>query len=78
MSLHYKTLHIFLSTFVLLQVSSAISFTYFFSDRVKQLENVIIKNETNLWLEMFLHLKNYHFLIFVRLNLAFLENCARM
>ena len=61
MSLHFKFLHIFLSTFFLLQISSSITFTYFYSDRLNQLENIIIKNEKNLWLEILLHLKNIIF-----------------
>ena len=37
-----------------------------------------MKNEKNMWLEILLHVKKYHFLIFVRLDLVTLENWARM
>ena len=54
------------------------TFTYFFSIRVKPIQNVKTKNEKNPWLKILLHLKTYRFLIFVRLDLVVLENCARM
>ena len=46
--------------------------------KIKSVQNVIIKNENNSWLKTLLHLKKYRFLIFVRLDLVSLENCARM
>ena len=36
------------------------------------------KSEKNPCVEILLHLKKYHFLIFVRLDLVVLENCTRM
>ena len=50
----------------------------FFSVRIKPIQNVIIKNEKNPWLEILLHLKKYRFPIFVWLDLLVLENCALM
>ena len=49
------------SLFHFLQISLSITFTYFFSVRVKAIQNVIIKNGKNPWLETLLHLKKKHF-----------------
>ena len=40
--------------------------------------NVTIKTEKNPWLEILLHFKRYRFLIFLRLDLVVLRNCAQM
>ena len=50
-----------LNSIFLLQISSSITYTYFFSVRVKSMQNT--KNEKNSWLEILLHLKKYRFLI---------------
>ena len=67
-----------LNSVFLLQISSSVTFIYFFSVRLKPMQNVIIKNQKNTWLEILFHLKKYRFLIVVRLDLVFLENWARM
>ena len=61
-----------------MQISSSIAFTYFFSGHVWPIQNFIIKNKKNSWLEKLLHLKKYRFVIFVIIDLVVLENRARM
>ena len=43
-----------LNSIFLLQILSSVTFTYFFSVRVKPIQNVIVKNEKYPWLEILL------------------------
>ena len=62
-----------LNSIFLLQISSSVTFTYFFSVRVKPIQNVILKNEKKSVAKNIVESKKY-FLTLVRLDLVVLEN----